>query len=71
MNVLNSLPLIAQIKQYGRPENSNQLVRELKWLDAKESDPSLLNVGKLKGRNVNENSIYTTTTNKSKYPSFG
>ena len=35
-------------------KNSNQIVRELKWLDAKEPDPSSLNVKKLRGRNVNE-----------------
>ena len=35
-------------------EQNNQIVRELKWLDAKESDPSSLNVQELRGRNVNE-----------------
>ena len=35
-------------------KNTNQVVRELKWLDAKEPDPSSLNVRELKGRNVNE-----------------
>ena len=35
-------------------KNTNQVVRELKWLDAKEPDPSLLNLRQLRGRNVNE-----------------
>ena len=35
-------------------KNSNQVARELKWLDAKEPDPSLLNVRELRGRNVSE-----------------
>ena len=34
--------------------NSNKVVRELKQLDVKEPDPSLLNVRELRGRNVNE-----------------
>ena len=33
---------------------SNQVVRELKWLNAKEPDPSIINVPELRGRNVNE-----------------
>ena len=28
-------------------KNSNQVVRELKWLDAKESDPSIINIQEL------------------------
>ena len=39
-------------------KNSNQVVRELKLLDAKEPDPSLLNIRVLRGRNVNEE-LYT------------
>ena len=35
-------------------KNANQVVRELKQLDAKEPDPSLLNVRELRGRNANE-----------------
>ena len=35
-------------------KNSNQVVRELKWLDVKEPDPSIIYVPELKGRNVNE-----------------
>ena len=35
-------------------KNSNQVMRELTWLDAKESDPSSLNVWELRGRNINE-----------------
>ena len=35
-------------------KNSNQVVRELKQLDAKEPDPSKINVWKLRGRNVND-----------------
>ena len=35
-------------------KNSNQLVRELKWLDVKEPDPSIMNVWELRGRNVND-----------------
>ena len=35
-------------------KNSNQVVRELKWLDVKEPDPSLLNTRELRGRNVSE-----------------
>ena len=35
-------------------KNSNQVVRELKWLDGKEPDPSILNIWELRGRNVNE-----------------
>ena len=35
-------------------KNSSQVVRELKWLDAKEPDPSIINVWELRGRNVNE-----------------
>ena len=35
-------------------KNSNQVVRELKWLDEKEPDPSIINVHELRGRNVNE-----------------
>ena len=34
--------------------NTNKVVRELKQLDAKEPDPSLLNIRELRGRNVNE-----------------
>ena len=34
-------------------KNSNQVVK-LKWLDAKEPDPSLINVQELRGRNVKE-----------------
>ena len=35
-------------------KNSNKVVRELKWLDAKEPDPTSLNVRKLTGRNVKQ-----------------
>ena len=35
-------------------KNSSHIVRELKWLETKEPDPSLLNVMELRGRNVNE-----------------
>ena len=35
-------------------EQNNQVARELKWLDAKEPDPSLLNVRELRGRSVIE-----------------
>ena len=35
-------------------KNLHQVVRELKWLDAKELDPSIINVQQLRGRNVNE-----------------
>ena len=35
-------------------KNSNQVVRELKWLDVKEPDPSSSNIRELRGRNVNE-----------------
>ena len=35
-------------------KNSNQVVRELKWLDAKEPDPSIVNMQELRGRNVSE-----------------
>ena len=35
-------------------KNSNQVVRELKWLDVKEHYPSSLNISELRGRNVNE-----------------
>ena len=33
---------------------SNQAVRELKQLDAKEPDPSIINIWQLRGRNVND-----------------
>ena len=39
-------------------KNANQVVRDLKQLNAKEPDPSLLNVRELRGRNVNEE-LYT------------
>ena len=35
-------------------KNSNQVVRELKWLDVKEPDLSIINIQELRGRNVNE-----------------
>ena len=35
-------------------KNSNQVVREFKWLDAKEPVHSIINVWALRGRNVNE-----------------
>ena len=35
-------------------KNSNQVVRELKWLDVRESDPSIINIRDLRGRNVSE-----------------
>ena len=35
-------------------EQNNQIARELKWLDAKEPDPSSLNVKELRGRSVSE-----------------
>ena len=35
-------------------KNTNQVVKELKQLDAEEPDPSSLNVRELRGRNVNE-----------------
>ena len=35
-------------------EENNQVVRELKQLDAEEPDPSSLNVRELRGRSVNE-----------------
>ena len=35
-------------------KNSNHLVRELKWLDAKEPDPSIIKIWELRGRNVKE-----------------
>ena len=35
-------------------EQNNPVPRELKWLDAKEPDPSLLNVRELRGRSANE-----------------
>ena len=35
-------------------KNSNQAVRELKCLNAKESDPSKINKWELRGRNANE-----------------
>ena len=35
-------------------EQNNQVARELKWLDAKEPNPSSLNVRKLRRRSVNE-----------------
>ena len=35
-------------------KNADQVIRELKWLNVKESDPSFLNVRELRGRNVNE-----------------
>ena len=35
-------------------EQNNQVVRELKLLDTKEPDPSLLNAGELRGRSVSE-----------------
>ena len=34
--------------------NSHQVVRELKWLNAKEPVPSIINIQELRGRNVNE-----------------
>ena len=37
-------------------EQTIQVNRELKWLDAKETDPSLLNDRELRGRSVNEES---------------
>ena len=33
-------------------KNSNQVVIELKWLDAKEPDPSSLNLKELRGRKM-------------------
>ena len=35
-------------------KNLNQEVRELKWLDVKEPDPSIINVQQLRGRNISE-----------------
>ena len=35
-------------------KNSNQVVRELKWLDVKEPDPSIINVWEWRGKNINE-----------------
>ena len=35
-------------------KNSNKLVRELKWLDGKEPDPSIINIQELRSRNINE-----------------
>ena len=35
-------------------EQNNQVARELKWLDMKEPDPSLLDVRELRGMSVNE-----------------
>ena len=35
-------------------KNSNQVVRELKWLDVKETYPSIINVLELTDRNANE-----------------
>ena len=35
-------------------EQNNKVARELKWFDAKEPDPSSLNVRKLRSRRVNE-----------------
>ena len=35
-------------------KDPNQLVRELKEVDAKKPDPSKINVWELRGRNVNE-----------------
>ena len=35
-------------------EHNNQVATELKWLDAKELDPSSLNIRELRGRCVNE-----------------
>ena len=45
-------------------KNSNQVVRELIWLDVKEPGPSSLNVRELRGRNVNEelNTLHKTAT---------
>ena len=37
-------------------EQNNQVVSELKWLDPKEPNPSLLNVRELRGRSINEES---------------
>ena len=34
--------------------NSNQVVRELKQLDVKEPEPSIINIQELRGRNANE-----------------
>ena len=39
-------------------KNQNQVVRELKWLDVKEPDPSIINVQELRSRNFNEE-LYT------------
>ena len=35
-------------------KNSNQVVRELKQLDSRKPDPSLLNIREMTGRNINE-----------------
>ena len=37
-------------------KQTNQIDRELKWLETKETYPSLLYVRELRGRNVNEES---------------
>ena len=43
-------------------KNINQVVRELKCLDVKESDSSILNEWELRGRNVNEELHASSTT---------
>ena len=35
-------------------KNSNQVARELKWLDVKDPDSSIINVQELRDRNSNE-----------------
>ena len=35
-------------------KNSNQVVRELEWLDVKEPDPSIIKIWELRGRNINK-----------------
>ena len=40
-------------------KDSNQAVRELKWLDAKDPDPSIINVQELRGISY---SLHETTT---------
>ena len=45
-------------------KNSNQAVRELKWLDTREPDPPSLNKWELRDRNVNE-VLHTHSTGQS------
>ena len=40
-------------------KNANQVIRELKWFDVKDPDPSSLNVSELRDRNVSEE-LHTT-----------